>query len=250
MTSVEGEKFSLAKVKLALMLVVAMYALPGIALCDSENAVAKPVAVSCKTCHANFSSVILKGHPPVKGNDLMTCMTCHQPDYSGNTKRNSYATRIHIAHIPPKGKVDCLVCHKFSPGKHFGLVGKKESWGTPGKEDFDLMKELFSSWAGSEYMDNLHAKVGTTCVNCHGKYLPKLDANVDNGRCLECHGPMEKLIQKTESKEFTNRNPHKSHLDNLDCTICHKGHSASVVYCLSCHKNFDMKIPGAGGAGK
>jgi hypothetical protein len=240
---------SMAIIKLALMMAVVVYFSSGMALCDRADAAAKPAAVSCKTCHANFSSVIPKGHPPVKGNDLTACMSCHQPDYLGSTKKNSFATRMHLAHTPPKGKVDCLVCHKFSPEKHFGLIGKKESWGAIRREDFDLLKEIFSSWAGSEYMDNLHAMAGTTCGNCHGKDLLTLDTKVDNGRCLECHGPMEKLVQKTESKD-TNRNPHKSHLDNLDCTICHKAHSASVVYCLTCHKNFSMKIPGAEGAAK
>ena len=249
MAGVKGKGRSMAIVKSALILAIGFYAFSGMFLGDNADAAAKKAAVYCKTCHASLSLVIPQGHPPVKGNDLTACMTCHQPDFSGSTKKNSFATRLHLAHTPPKGNVDCLVCHKFFPEKHFGLAGKNESWGKPTEEDLVLMKEIFSSWAGSKYMDNLHAKSGIACSNCHGKSLPKAGDTVENGRCLDCHGPMEKLVQKTELKD-TNRNPHRSHLDNLDCIICHKGHSASVVYCLSCHKNFDMKIPGAEGAAK
>jgi DNA-directed RNA polymerase subunit RPC12/RpoP len=107
-----------------------------------------------------------------------------------------------------------------------------------------LMKEIFSSWAGSNYMDNLHAKAGIACTQCHGKGLPKPDDTVENGRCLTCHGPMDKLAQKTEPKDFKDRNPHKSHLGEIACTVCHKGHGESKVYCLDCHRNFKMKIQG------
>jgi len=68
---------------------------------------------------------------------------------------------------------------------------------------------------------------------------------VENQRCLECHGPMEKLAQKSAPKDFPDRNPHKSHLGEIACTVCHKGHQASTVYCLDCHRNFKMSIPGA-----
>ena len=38
--------------------------------------------------------------------------------------------------------------------------------------------------------------------------------------------------------------PHKSHLGEIACTACHQGHQASKVYCLGCHTNFAMTIPG------
>lgn len=83
-----------------------------------------------------------------------------------------------------------------------------------------------------------------TCKDCHGKAAPKLDSTVENPRCLECHGPMDKLAKKSEPKDFPDRNPHKSHLGDIACTVCHHEHSASAVYCLDCHRNFKMKIPG------
>ncbi len=94
-------------------------------------------------------------------------------------------------------------------------------------------------------MDNLHAQRSIGCAGCHGKDLPKADDTVENDRCLTCHGPMEDLVKKTEPKDFKDRNPHKSHLGDMACTVCHKAHTASKVYCLDCHKKFDMTIQGA-----
>ena len=83
------------------------------------------------------------------------------------------------------------------------------------------------------------------CAGCHGKDTPQLDSTVENPRCLECHGPMEKLAKKSEPKDFADRNPHKSHLGDIACTVCHHEHSASKTYCLECHPKFQMKkIPG------
>jgi len=42
---------------------------------------------------------------------------------------------------------------------------------------------------------------------------------------------MEEPAKKSEPKEFKDRNPHKSHLGEIACTVC--------------HKQFEMKIPGA-----
>ena len=107
------------------------------------------------------------------------------------------------------------------------------------------MKEIFASWASSEYTDNLHAKANIACLNCHGKDLPGPDAAVENPKCLECHGPMDQLAKKTEPADFKDRNPHKSHLGEVACTICHKVHGPAKVYCLECHPKFNMKIKGA-----
>lgn len=207
---------------------------------------AVPAKASCKNCHADFSTLIPQDHPSVKGNDLTSCTTCHQPGMPDVEKKNAFSTRIHLGHLPPKGKLDCLACHQWSAGKSFKLSGAKESLGAPTKEDFDLMREIFTSWASSEYMDNLHAKAFISCRNCHGKELPAPDATIINNKCLECHGPMDQLAKKTEPAEFKDRNPHKSHLGDVACTVCHKAHGESKVYCLSCHQKFKMKIQGAG----
>ena len=241
------------KIWLPLLFIVALSFLASIFTAERKAEAAKPAkpakaaakAASCKACHADFASVLPKSHPPVKGSDLASCMSCHKPDMKGAEKKNGFSAKMHLAHVPPKGKLECIACHKWTPGKSFSLIGQKESWGAPTAEDMDLMKQIFASWTGSNFTDNLHAKAGMACIQCHGKELPKPDTTVENSKCLECHGPMEKLAQRSEPKDFKDRNPHKSHLGDIACTVCHKAHAESKVYCLDCHKKFNMKIPGA-----
>jgi hypothetical protein len=211
---------------------------------DRTAHAAAPAKVSCKGCHTDFASVLPKGHSAVKGAGLASCTPCHAPDRSGKAAKNPFSTRMHRAHVAPKGTLECTACHAWVPGKSFGLAGQKGSWGAPKREEMDLMKEIFASWTGSGYTDTLHAEAGIACSACHGKDLPTFDVKVENGVCLACHGPMEQLARKTEPKDFKDRNPHKSHLGDISCNVCHKGHQESTVYCLGCHKNFNMKIQG------
>lgn len=205
----------------------------------------KAAKASCTGCHADFASVLPKNHPEVKEKDITGCITCHEPDMSGKAVKNPFSAKIHLAHLTPKANMDCVVCHAWVPGKSFGLIGGKDSRGAPTQDNLALMKQVLASWASSGYMDNLHAKANIVCAGCHGKDLPKADDTVENVRCLVCHGPMEQLAQKTEPKDFKDRNPHKSHLGDIACTVCHKGHAESKVYCLECHQKFNMKIKGA-----
>jgi hypothetical protein len=112
----------------------------------------------------------------------------------------------------------------------------------------DFIKEIVTSWATSEFLDSLHAKASVFCDNCHGPVLPVFDATVNNDQCLGCHGPMEHLVKRTEPADFKDRNPHMSHLGEIACTVCHKAHSESAVYCLGCHQQFKMRIQGEGKA--
>jgi hypothetical protein len=232
------------KILLSIFMIASLIYLSYTLLDDRAVEAAKPAVVSCQSCHADFSSVLPKGHSPVAGTSLSSCTSCHQSDFEGKAEKNTFSSRMHIAHLPPKGSQECVACHVWTPGKSFGLIGQKGSWGTPDQQEMDLMKKMFKSWTSSGYMDNLHAVKGIGCTQCHGKGLPKADDTVENSRCLICHGPLEKLAHKTEPKDFKDRNPHKSHLGDIACTVCHKGHAESKVYCLECHK-FDMKIKGA-----
>ncbi|OPY91096.1 MAG: Fumarate reductase flavoprotein subunit precursor [Syntrophus sp. PtaU1.Bin208] len=233
------------RILLPVFLIVSLFCLTYALMGNFTVEAAKQAEASCQSCHADFASVLPKGHSPVSGTSLASCVPCHQSDFEGKSEKNAFSTRMHLAHLPPKGAQDCEACHAWTAGKSFGLIGQKGSWGAPDKNDMDLMRTIFKSWAGSGYMDNLHATQGIGCAQCHGKGLPKADDTVENSRCLVCHGPLDKLAQKTEPKEFKDRNPHKSHLgSDIACTVCHKGHAESKVYCLECHK-FDMKIKGA-----
>jgi hypothetical protein len=200
---------------------------------------------TCKACHADWGSVLPQGHPAVKGANLATCTGCHKPDPAGEAKKRPFSARIHLAHVAPRGPLDCKACHSIAAGRSFGLVGAKGSLGTPSKEDLAILQEVVGSWADSANTDHLHAKAGLACAPCHGSALPKADDTVGNERCLACHGPMDALAKRSEPKELKDRNPHRSHLGEVACTVCHKAHAESKVYCLDCHRKSTMTIPGA-----
>lgn len=224
-------------------LVGLVYAIHGLA---SGEAKARTVSTksSCINCHTDFTSVLRNGHPPVTGKEITACLVCHVPKITGKPELNAFSARIHRAHQCSKQNVDCVVCHTWQPARSFGLPKQNRTMGKPSKKDMDLLKQIFNSWSSSVFLDALHAKKNTTCTGCHGNFLPISEATVENGRCLSCHGGLEQLAAKTSPMQFPDRNPHKSHLGEIDCTVCHHAHRESEVYCLGCHKAFQMKIPG------
>jgi hypothetical protein len=212
---------------------------------QTKKVTAKPKSVSssCTACHADLSSVLPKDHEQVKGAGLSACLTCHQPDLSGKAAPNPFSASIHRGHVKADTKTNCTLCHSWSPGKPFGIKGAKMSLGKVSKQNLDLSKKIFASWASSSFLDASHGKAKVVCLACHGKALPEEGDTVENDRCLACHGSLESLIAKSEPKDFPDRNPHKSHLGEIACTVCHHGHSVSKVYCLGCHVKFKMTIP-------
>lgn len=105
-------------------------------------------------------------------------------------------------------------------------------------------KGAVESKTGSSYLDSIHAKKGVGCTDCHGPALPVKGDTVENERCSSCHGSYADIAKKTRSEKFSKRNPHDSHLGEIDCVVCHKAHSESSAYCNGCHSKYDMKIPG------
>jgi len=228
-----------------------LIALALLCLTSSPAASAKPFSSQtpsdgCAACHADFSSVLPKGHPAVKGTDLSSCIDCHSIGQVGEAKKNGFSTRIHLAHVGSQLHLECVACHSYMPGKSFGLIGQSISWGAPKDDDMVVMKEEFASWVNSSYADHLHAEAMIDCAGCHGKDVPLLDTTVENSRCLACHGPQDQLAARSTPKDFPQRNPHDSHLGEIACTVCHHAHAESKAYCLDCHRNFAMEIPGAG----
>lgn len=75
-----------------------------------------------------------------------------------------------------------------------------------------------------------HTALGLECTACHtdGKF-----GEVPMEKCLECHGPYEKLAERT--KDVGDMNPHNSHYIDLDCNLCHHGHKADENFCATCH---------------
>lgn len=57
-----------------------------------------------------------------------------------------------------------------------------------------------------------HQTRGLTCEGCH-TVMPQ----VDNKKCLMCHGPQEKLAKSNPQHEALKTG-------DMPCRICHKGH--------------------------
>jgi fumarate reductase flavoprotein subunit len=90
-----------------------------------------------------------------------------------------------------------------------------------------------------------HKDKKVSCGACHGKSTVVDDnETVVNSQCISCHGTM-----KDKGAAAANINVHKSHLGDINCTVCHSGHTQSRAYCLKCH-NFDMRIAGGQATGK
>ena len=196
---------------------------------------------SCPVCHDDFTGVLPKTHSPVKGNALSVCMECHAPEGRGMAEADKFEVRLHLAHLKSPGKTDCLDCHTWKPGQTFGLTGIAGSYGALSAEDMALLKQMFTSVLESDFLFSRHFSKGIPCRACHGKDILGGNA-VENTRCLACHRPVEQLIAKTAPKDFPDRNPHKSHLGEISCTVCHAGHAEAKIYCLECHPKFDMKL--------
>ena len=81
------------------------------------------------------------------------------------------------------------------------------------------------------------AAFSTASIACH-KTAPKAGAKVKKQVCQGCHS-YEQLAKQTAKVE---PNPHYSHLGDVNCTDCHKGHKKSELMCNSCHQ-FDLKVP-------
>lgn len=208
---------------------------------------AKARLQNCTTCHVDFTSVLPKNHKPVTGKNIASCLSCHKPIRSLNAERNIFSSRLHRAHAASNVSADCMVCHTWRPGKSFGLPNSSINLGQPSREEMALTRPIFTSWASSSFTDATHAKANVMCAGCHGKNFAEEGDSVEKERCQSCHGGYRELAAKTQPSDFPDRNPHRSHLGEVECNVCHKAHGPSSVYCLKCHPKFPMRIMGAGG---
>lgn len=202
---------------------------------------------ACRDCHRGFAELLPPKHKAVKGDTLRACLSCHEPDAAAPAEANAYAARLHRAHATEKGKLDCLACHVLRPKGKLAVAGDKVVLPVAAGH-FTRVREVTAQWAGGSLLDAAHARADVGCAGCHGPGVPADDADVDNDRCLSCHGPLDKLVAKSRPAEHPDRNPHLSHLGEIACTVCHKAHVASELYCLDCHRKFEMKLPGGGKA--
>ncbi len=98
---------------------------------------------------------------------------------------------------------------------------------------------LFAGASNAATLAERHAGYKLDCMACHSTQ-PKAGDMVTNDQCMKCHGPKKTLEEKFASQK--EQNPHKNHLGDVDCTLCHKGHAQSQSYCLECHQDFKMPM--------
>lgn len=81
-----------------------------------------------------------------------------------------------------------------------------------------------------------HKAAGLTCASCHGKAA--FTEPVEAATCMRCHGSYAQLADRTPWEP----NPHRSHMGELACSVCHNVHKPSVSFCDQCH-SFGMDVP-------
>lgn len=91
----------------------------------------------------------------------------------------------------------------------------------------DQVKEAVA-WVSGNFSDPLTVRrFGTVefCDRCHN------DEDVSTGT------DRPEIIATTANYQNSGRNPHDSHLGNVDCYTCHSMHGKSKLYCTQCHDN-------------
>jgi cytochrome c peroxidase len=87
-----------------------------------------------------------------------------------------------------------------------------------------------------------HLKPGihVICFDCHQEERPTKKA-VASESCMVCHGDYPAMRALTKNVK---PNPHNSHMGEVPCTECHRGHQPSRVICLECHEGeYKFNIP-------
>jgi nitrate/TMAO reductase-like tetraheme cytochrome c subunit len=159
-----------------------------------------------------------------------TCTTCHAP---ASIKPASQTGQVIHATLPED--MACASCHRNLVHSRPGSVSAAD--------EKSMIKRAMDDFVHSRHLSNIHAQKGLTCSSCHGNDLiPDANASGPNAQCGTCHGGMEQVAKNYKGPSYSN--PHASHLGNIPCSSCHVVHQESKAYCLNCHTNFNMPIPG------
>ena len=98
-----------------------------------------------------------------------------------------------------------------------------------------------TAYSAPAAMQFKHQQRSVSCDKCHGVANPSTPAKAK--ACAKCH-TYDAVAEKTKNM---NPNPHDSHAGQLRCTLCHREHAQSVVYCKTCHigsdPKFNFKVP-------
>ena len=193
----------------------------------------RAVSPGCVTCHDALNDIAGPDHPEPEKGDMKYCRTCHGADKNAAPLSGI----IHLGHFAISNfSGDCWSCHYMDETSKFRIIGDEKEIAVT-ENAADKMLPYFKTWGDSTFLDNTHAGAGIDCIGCHGTYFPESGLSLED--CLNCHGSYEDLAKATRGVA---PNPHDSHYMDLRCTLCHKGHEDSVLYCNSCHK-FDLQVP-------
>lgn len=162
-----------------------------------------------------------------------TCVGCHT-----TTIKPASQTGQAVHASLPEG-VACVSCHRNLIHARPGSLSAAD--------ETNMIKRAADDWVHSRHLSNIHAQKNVSCNGCHGDDLiPDANATTANAQCANCHGGMQDVAQNFKGPPYLN--PHASHLGNIPCSSCHKVHQESKAYCLNCHTNFNMPIPGGADA--
>src|SRR5262245_12580645 len=160
----------------------------------------------------------------------VTCISCHTP---ASIKPASQVGQVIHAALPQD--MACVDCHR-------NLVHSRPGSQTAADE-IAAIKRAMNDTVHSSHLANLHVQKGLSCSSCHGNDLiPDANATQPNARDVTRHVAMEKIAERHKGPSYLN--PHASHLGNIACGSCHYAHQESKAYCLNCHTNFNMPLPG------
>jgi fumarate reductase flavoprotein subunit len=110
---------------------------------------------------------------------------------------------------------------------------------------FLVITIAFASEKKADAIDPVHSETGLNCADCHDTDKPEKRAAAS--KCIECHTSKADdapTAFKDETGISYEVNPHSSHAGNMRCTLCHKIHAASSLYCNEgCHHRFLLTVP-------
>lgn len=197
----------------------------------------KQAPIRCAGCHKRLSRILPASHKKHKEDNLSLCFSWHKR----NGKGISLGQKIHVTHLEKKPDVmkNCLSCHIAN---REGKVLFRSYPSIKGNKDaMQSMLPFFNSWMSSSYLDHNHRKKAIYCLGCHTNYLDEIEAVETQEQCIRCHGGYDELIKLNAKAPYEN-NPHKSHLVDLRCSVCHHGHKGFTDFCAKCH-SFGYKAP-------
>jgi len=105
-----------------------------------------------------------------------------------------------------------------------------------------VLCSIFSTatWAANDKNDlaSFHKEMGG-CKSCHTQPGKVSDSETyENQQCKSCHGEYSALANPKLKLD-----PHASHLGDINCTSCHKGHEKPKLYCNECHSFKGLEMP-------